>query len=149
MPVTMKQVRAHLDREEPDYLAASQLGSDAIPHLMQIVKGSDSMLASKAVYLASLIKSDQSNDILEQAATSTHIEVRIAAAAGIRNIKKAPISLIDNLLKDQDLGVRKVTLNSIKVRPIKGLKVKIEDIAQKDPEVFIRNLASEIAKRLE
>jgi hypothetical protein len=148
MPVTMKQVRAHLDPEEPDYSAAAQLGPDAIPHVVRLVQGTDPMLASKAAFLASLIQSNRSIAILEQAANSSRAEVRIAAAAGVRNLKRAPVSLVDTLLKDPDVGVRKVTLRSIEAQPMKGLKAKIEEIAQKDSDGFIRNLASQIAKRL-
>jgi hypothetical protein len=149
MPVTMEQVRAHLDRDEPDYPAAAQLGANALPHLAQLVQGTDPMLASKAAYLASLIQSDRSIAVLEQAANSSHNEVRVAAAAGVRNLKQAPISLVDTLLKDPYVGVRKVTLRSIEAQPMKGLKVKIEEIAKKDSDGFIRNLASQIANRLQ
>lgn len=146
--VTIKKVRAHLDPEEPDYAAAAQLGAGAMPHLKQLVQGSDAMLASKAAYLASMIQSDESGAVLQQAASSSHITVRIAAAAGIRNLRQAPMSLVENLLKDGDMGVRKVTLNSIKARPIKNVKIKVDNIAQNDSEVFLRNLATEISKRL-
>jgi hypothetical protein len=144
----MKQVRAHLDPEEPDYSAAAQLGADALPYLAQLIQGTDTMLASKAAYLASLIPGDRSIAVLEQAAKSPHAAVRVAAAAGVRNLEQAPVSLVDALLKDGDIGVRKVTLRSIEARPMKGLKGRIEEIARKDSEVFIRNLANEIAKRL-
>ena len=46
MPVSMEQVRAHLDRDEPDYPAAAQLGPEALPHLRQLAQGDDPMLAS-------------------------------------------------------------------------------------------------------
>lgn len=157
MPVTMEQVRAHLDRDEPDYPAAAQLGANAIPHLAQLVQSSDPMLASKATYLASLIQGDRSNAVLEQAAHSSHIEVRIAAAAGIRNVEQSPVSLADTLLQDQDAGVRKVALRSIEARSIKspttgprsmeGLQIKVEEAAQRDPNIFIRNLARQIADK--
>ena len=58
MSITMKDVRAQLDRDEPDYKEAAMLGQDAIPYLSELVKGPDAMLASKAAYLASLIKSE-------------------------------------------------------------------------------------------
>jgi hypothetical protein len=157
VPVTMKQVRAQLDRDEPDYPAAAQLGANAIPHLAQLVQNSDPMLASKAAYLASLIQDDRSNAVLKQAAHSSHNEVRIAAAAGIRNIE-SPISLADILLNDRDVGVRKVALRSIEARStrsstngarfLKGLKVKVQEVAQRDSDIFIRNLASRIANNL-
>jgi hypothetical protein len=148
MPVTMKQVRAHLDPDEPDYAAAAQLGPGAIPHLKQLVQGADPMLASKAAYLASLIQSGQSADVLELAARSSHDEVRVAAAAGLRNLSQVPGPLLDNLLKDLDPGVRKVTLHSLAAKPVAGVKTKVEDIAKNDPDELLRDLAKDIFNRL-
>jgi hypothetical protein len=156
--VTMKQVRAHLDRDEPDYPAAAQLGVDAIPHLVQLVVGSDPMLASKAAYLASLVQDDRSKAVLEQAASNPHVEVRIAAAAGMRNVEQSPTALADILLNDGDVGVRKIALRSIEARSLKsatvgpqsmqGLKAKVREAAQSDSDIFIRNLASRIVDAL-
>jgi hypothetical protein len=39
MPVTMEQVRAFLDPEEPDYQQAAQLGPEALPHLEELGEG--------------------------------------------------------------------------------------------------------------
>ena len=65
MPITMKDVRAWLDADEVDYENAKKLGSAAIPFLMELVQGGDLGLASKATYLASMIKSEQSAAVLE------------------------------------------------------------------------------------
>ena len=54
MSVTMKDVRTQLEPDEPDYAKAAQLGADAIPYLKELVNGPDTMLASKAAYLAVL-----------------------------------------------------------------------------------------------
>ena len=37
MSITMQQVLAEIDREEPDYAAFTALGADALPHLQVIV----------------------------------------------------------------------------------------------------------------
>ena len=82
MTVTMVQVRAALDPEEPDYEQAAQLGPEAIPHLEELVGETDALLASKAAYTASLIEDPRSADILRKAAASDRAEVRAAAAGG-------------------------------------------------------------------
>ena len=76
MAVNMKQVRAALEPEEPNYDKAAKLGADALPHLGRLVRGDDAMLASKAAYLAGLIDSDKSPAVLEQAAASDVPAVR-------------------------------------------------------------------------
>jgi hypothetical protein len=55
MTITMRDARAQLDPEEPDYHQAAELGPAALPLLEQLVRGADPMLAAKAAYLASLI----------------------------------------------------------------------------------------------
>ena len=39
MPVTMEQVINELDREEPEYQQAAQLGPEALPHLITLIQG--------------------------------------------------------------------------------------------------------------
>lgn len=146
----MKDVRAQLDRDEPDYKEAAKLGPDAVPYLSELVQGPDAMLASKAAYLASLIKSKKSIAVLEKAAKSPEPSVRIAAASGIRNLSEQDAGKVLNLLiKDRDSGVRKVTLKAVSGFRSPALKAKVEKIADEDSEPFIRELASSTARKME
>ena len=114
MAVTMEQVREILTRDEPNYMEAAQLGSEAIPHLQKLLAEADPLLASKATYLASMINSDQAVDVVKEAAVSEHAEVRAAAAAATRNLPQIPVTdVLSSLLDDGDVSVRKVTLKSI------------------------------------
>jgi len=118
MATTMEEVRAVLDPEEPDYQKGAELGPDAIPHLQALVNGDDAMLASKAAYLASLIKSDASADVVRDAAHSNVEAVRVAAAAGARNLPSTKASeVLEDLVGDADPGVRKVARDSVPRRP--------------------------------
>lgn len=157
MSVTFEQVRAALEPEEPNYGSAAQLGPDAIPHLSQLVQGNDPMLASKAAYLASLIQSNQTDAVLTLAAQSAHETVRAAAAAGVRNRDQVSVPLVDQLLRDQDSGVRKVMLRSIAALPkarglqdatLVSIKASVEEMAQNDPEPLLRQLASQVTAQL-
>lgn len=149
MSVTMKDVRAQLDREEPNYQEAARLGPEAIPYLNELVNGPDAMLASKAAYLASLIKSDKSVLVLEAASRNSEPIVRIAVASGISNLSEHEANMISDLLiEDRDLGVRKVTLKSISRFKSPEILAKIKKLADKDPEPFIRDLAVDTAKRM-
>jgi HEAT repeat protein len=149
MSVTMQQVLAQLQRDEPNYMEAAQLGVDALPHLAQIVQYEDALLASKAAYLASLIQSDQSFAVLEQAVGSPHPEVRVAAASGIRNLSQLPPQpMLERLLRDQDIGVRKEVLRSIEYQQPVGFKAQVEEIAKNDPNIDIQRLANKVANSL-
>jgi HEAT repeat protein len=143
MSLSINAIRAYLEPDEPDYVKAAELGPDAIPFVKEIVDGPDKMLASKAAYLASLIKSDRSITVLETAASSPETIVRIAAASGLRNLSEDDVNRVsDMLIEDKDVGVRKVTLKSISKFKSPMLIAKVQKLAERDPEPFLRDLAS-------
>jgi HEAT repeat protein len=148
MTVTMKDVRSELDREEPNYEVAAHLGPEALPFIEVLARGSEVMLASKATYLASLIRSDRSVQILERAASHPDAIVRVAAASGIRNLSERDGSrILDKLYLDKDLGVRKVTVKSASSFNSPAMIAKVEKIAEQDPELLIREIASRSIER--
>jgi hypothetical protein len=109
MPVTMEDVRAALDPEEPNYPKAARLGPEALPHLKELVNSGDAMLASKAAYLASLIADEGATDVVEHAARRSEPIVRVAAAAAAANLAGAAGErVLRSLATDTDPGVRKV-----------------------------------------
>jgi HEAT repeat protein len=129
MAVTMNDVRAALDPEEPDYPKAAQLGPDALPHLEVLVNSGDTMLASKAAYLASLIKDAKAAEIVGTAAQSDDPAVRVAAAAAASNLTPSGASaVLVELVGDPDPGVRKVARASVPDKPTTKLAKKLEDL---------------------
>jgi HEAT repeat protein len=143
MSVTMADVRAQLDKEEPKYEEAARLGPGALPYLEELVKGPDVMLASKAAYLASLIKGDRSLHILEVAASHLDPIVRVAVASGLRNLTEHDAGVVlDKLTADHDQGVRKVAVKSVSGFRSPAMIAKVQRVAEKDPELFIRDTAS-------
>src|SRR5215211_7960781 len=124
----MKDVRAALDPEEPDYAKAAKLGAGAVPHLEALVNSGDMMLASKAAYLASLIKDNRGADVVQTAAQSDDPAVRVAAAAAASNLSGAGASaVLEDLVTDPDAGVRKVARGAVPDRPSAKLARKIEE----------------------
>lgn len=149
MSVTMEQVRAVLDSEEPNYVQGAQLGLDALPYLESLVTGADPMLASKATYLASLIRGEQSVRILQEAARSESLVVRVAAAGAVRNLDESVASdILFSLVDDQNIGVRKVALESVPANVTPSLRDKIQGLTQTESSVEIRNLSDEVLDRL-
>ena len=149
MSLTIKNVRSKLEPDELDYeKVATQLGPKAIPHLKELVKDKDTMIASKATYAASLIDSTESISVIEAAARNSEPVVRVAAASSLRNLKEKNANKVSNLLiKDKDKGVRIVTLKSIANFKSPDLVKKIKMVAEKDPEEYIRKLAKNMIKR--
>ncbi len=113
MSTTHAQVRAYLEADELSYpAAAAALGAEALPALEALAQDSDPLLASKAVYLASLIPDQRAARVLEQAARSEQVTVRIAAAAGLQQQPDVSDEVAVDLLTDTDQGVRKVAEKS-------------------------------------
>jgi hypothetical protein len=148
MAVTSEQVRGVLDLDEPDYKAAAQLGSDALPHLQRFVESGDPNLASKAAYLAGRIGDPQAAPILELAATSDDPGIRVAAAAGVRYL---PDDQADTVLltlgDDDDPGVRKTALKAVPTTPSQDLAGKVEVLREHEREPAVRKLAAEVFDR--
>jgi hypothetical protein len=133
MAVTMKDVRAALDPEEPKYDEAKKLGPEALPHLETLVQSGDTMLASKATYLASLIKDAKSADIVKTAAESDDPAVRVAAAAATSNLAASGASpILETLVGDSDPGVRKVARTAVPDKPSAALSKVLEDLGDDD-----------------
>jgi HEAT repeat protein len=148
MPVTKDEVLRVLNRDELRYEEAAQLGPDALPHLMDLVRQGDPMIASKATYLASLIGGEQAQDVVEAAASMDDPRVRIAAAAALRNLDPRSGELFSQLLEDDDSGVRKVVLRSIRERQPEAARSMVDRVATSDPQPYLRELAAEVARDL-
>jgi hypothetical protein len=151
MPVTMEQVRARLEQDEPNYhAAAAELGFEALPHLLALVKEADSMSASKAAYLAALIRGPQSAEVLAAAASNPDPVVRVAAAGALRDVPAlATGDLLTALLSDQDYGVCKLALKAVCCDVHEPLRGQIEKIAQSHEDATIRQLSRQALERID
>lgn len=126
MAVTIEQVRAVLEAEEPDYEFAARLGAEALPHLEALLTGPDVGLAVKAASLAGRIGAEGSLPVLERAAGHDQRVVRVAAAAATRHVpRQAAAPVLDRLLDDPDEGVRRMALESIGDSPAEELRDKV------------------------
>lgn len=148
MAVSIDAVLAFLDQTEPRYGEAAELGPDALPHLARLVREDDPMRASKATYLAGLIDGDDSPAVLEQALQREEPAVRVAAAYAARHLSGARPELFDRLLSDDDDGVRRTALKSIRVAQPSGLTAKVEEMASGDEADHVRELARDTARQL-
>ncbi len=149
MPVTMKQVRAALDPDEPDYAKAARLGPDALPHLARLIAGKDPGLASKAASLAGMIAHERAVPVLEKAAKSKDARVRVAAAASARHLPAPGASrVLAALIQDADVGVQKVALRSVPAGATPELRSKVETLSKSRGNPAIRDLSKEVLARL-
>jgi HEAT repeat protein len=144
MAITLDEVRANLQPEELDYPgAAERLGPEALPHLQQLAESPDVMIASKATYMASLIRGELAPRIIEAAGRRPEPAVRVAAATGLKNLHEHEAEpIVDRLLGDNDIGVRKMAVKSIGSFASPSMKTRLRQTAERDPEAHIRDLAN-------
>ena len=150
MAVTFDQVKAALDPEEPAYnKAAAAFGAEALPHLARLIASDHSMLASKAAYLAGIIGTDKAVDLIQRAARSGDVTVRIAAAAAAGKLTADSASdVLINLIDDGDVGVQKVALRSVPDTSSPALRARVASLSAVKADSAIRSLSREVLERL-
>lgn len=143
MALTIDDVRAEIDLDEINYPAtAAKLGPEALPLLDELARGGDPTLASKAVYLAGVISPEDAAPIVGKAAKHPDPVVRIAAASGLGNMPEGDAeSPLDQLLEDEDIGVRKAALKSAAAFETPEMTARVEQVAAEDPEPLVRKFA--------
>jgi hypothetical protein len=142
MAVTMSQVRAALDPEEPNYPKAAQLGPQALTHLKKLIAEAEPMLASKATHLAALIAGEGAVELLRAATNHPETIVRVAAAGAARVLPaEAAGEVLVPLLSDSDPGVRRAAMKSVPAEQSESLRTAIEGMGQRDPDPGLRAMS--------
>jgi len=147
---TLDQLRRELDKDELDYPALSKrLGSKVLPQLETLVAEDEPRIASKAAYLAGLIGTAKSKQVVALAANSRHDVVRVSAAAALAAMPPAQATgIAEQLLSDPDIGVRARAAKAAATIDAPILAKRIRSMAKSDSEPALRELATELTKGL-
>ena len=142
MPMTEQELLEALDNEEPRYPElAAKLGPSDIPKLRAIAEGEDVARATKAVYLASLVKAGDANEIVVKAARSSRELVRIASASALENLPTEPRNrAAAHLIDEANPAISKLVLKAVDARS-PALGPKIRALQDRTPHPEIRDLA--------
>jgi hypothetical protein len=101
--LTRASVIAALAPDEPDYSeAAAKLGEAALPHLAELVRSADALLAAKATSLAGTIGGGAAAEVVLAAARHDAVGVRAAAAYAARGLPEQGASRVLLVLMDDD-----------------------------------------------
>ena len=150
MALPKEELRRLLSNEEPDYAAiAAQMDEASVPALNELSQDPDVMLATKAVYLASMLSQAQAHQIVERASVSAQPLVQIAAATALQNLPD-PVrhKLASQLLDVDDVSIRKLVINAVKTSAPADLKTKIERLSTQSNSEFIRSLSKTTLQRI-
>jgi hypothetical protein len=111
--LALEEVRTILEAEEPNYAAAEAVGSEAMPHLEILAKGSNEWLAARAVSFASRSNDPRAVGVLRWASQSPSPRVRTQAAHGARYLQTDEAAgVLSILMGDTDAGVRGIAVKS-------------------------------------
>jgi HEAT repeat protein len=120
------EVMKILSAAEPEYEQAKSYTNTAIPVLLDILKGSDHMLAAKAVYFAAYMNIPESLTVLNAAAKHGEPIVRKACAGAQQAATYLNgAALLKQLLQDKLPDVRLAALKVVRKLSIHALKADI------------------------
>jgi len=145
------ELLAFLRQDELDYPAAAlKFGEAALPFLKELVASSDENLAMKAAYLVGYIEGDAADQILEEAAATGSVPIRVAAAFGAqRRNSTAAEAILKRSLDDSSPSVVKFALQSAKVSKLGSLlKSRIDKISKNFLDDDIKGVAGDMMKKL-
>lgn len=145
MPITLEELRALLGSDEPDYEAIAQLlDLSAVSHLQTLARGPDVMLATKAVYAASLIPGSQSEAVVAEAADSSQPLLRIASASALANLPETSRNRVaEHLIDDAEVSVKKLVIKSLSGPVTPQLRDRLDQLASAGETPVIRKLAQD------
>lgn len=148
MPVSLAELKAMLDVDEPDYGALADRAAGAMNHLRKLAASPDASLASKAVSLAGFIDDAGSVAIVESAARSREPLIRVAAAhaASLMSDRPETARVVSKLLDDADIGVVKTATRAAMRQTDRGLAANVQR-AMARMATAARKAAEENARR--
>jgi len=146
---TLDEVRTLLSDIEPTEATYAALDRDDIPHLVTLLNDQEAWMAARAVHALSRQDDTTAREALVQASRDVRTPVRIAVATAVPLLPtKLGSTLLDHLLDDEDVGVRKFALRSVPVEVASPVRTKIQRISKEDAYPEIRVLAETVHARL-
>lgn len=147
----LDELLAFLRQDELDYPAAAlKFGEDALPFLKDLVGGSDENLAMKAAYLVGYIQGEAADQILEEAAATGSVTLRVAAAFGAQKRGSAAAEkILKRSLEDSSPSVVKFALQSVQASKLgAALKSRIDSISKNFLDDDVKAVAGDMIKKM-
>jgi HEAT repeat protein len=149
MPMTMSELKSRLSEIEPTESMYNGIGPSEVPLLKELLKEEEPWLAARAVYVLSRINAREAHAAVAEAARDPRPELRVAAAV---NAPVLPPDLsdriLDPLLADDNVGVRKFAIKAVSSKNNPKLTSKLESLVTSDPDVTLRGVARERLRNL-
>ena len=150
----IKEIIQILSADEPDYSSiASKLAEEDYAAINKLTKNRSSAIATRAIICLGPRGSEKSMDAIVSAAKSNNPVHRLAAAQALSKMKGVSsnpdaVKLLDDLLEDKHIGVKKFALKATGSVRIPALKEKIRKVSQSDQNDRIKKLAHSVLDQL-
>lgn len=151
MPLSKDEIIKLINVDEPDYPEiVSKLSAEDVPILIELSTDANPAIATKAISCLGLMRSERSLAGLQQVVNSPDPVKRIAAANALSNMMSVQGSaqLVDKLLDDNDIGVRKFALKTVETGRVSQLKEKVRLMNQKEQNPALKELSGKIWQKL-
>jgi HEAT repeat protein len=151
MPFTKEEIIKMINLDEPEYEAiVRKFTEDDIPTLIELANHENPAIATKAISCLGLLKNEKALKGLSVAVNHPDPVHRIAAAHSLRNMASIPgsVQLLEKLLEDKDIGVRKFALKTVEAGNIKSLKEKVRVLNQREINPALKTLGENIIEKL-
>jgi HEAT repeat protein len=149
MAMSLEQLKQQLSDIKPSENTYRGITAAELPLLEQILHGPDNLLGTRAVFALSRLRDARALDLLQRAAKDVRSELRVAAAASAMNLPPAERSrMLQPLLGDTNMGVRKFALHAADGLSDPTLTEHLKAIESRDPVPALRKLATEKIKML-
>ncbi len=151
MPHTRVEIIKMIDLDEPDYeQILKKLNPDDVPILTALTNDPNVAIAVKAISCLGLMNSDKAVAGIQVAVLHPNPVLRVAAAHALRNATAVPaaVQMIDHLLDDNDIGVRKFALKTVSHANISSLKNKVQAMNIKENTEAMKTLSQDVFKAI-
>ncbi len=152
MPKTKEEIIKIFHRAYADYAKLiDSLDDEDYPIVESLIDDSNPYLAGKVVSYIGLLKTQKALSGLAIAARSQNPSIKAVAAHALKNFTNFPeaISLIEKLLDDRNVGVRKFALKTVSFAKLVNFKGKIQLLSQTESNERMKRLSLRIKEDLD
>lgn len=141
---TYEEVRSILSVIEPEEEMYLQLGPEDLPHLQRMLHEPEPWRAARAIHAASRLGSVAAHALVSGAAGDSRREVRAAVAMASQWLApEAGNAVLEKLLDDADLSIKKLAIKSVNRNASPGLLAKLKAVSEVAGNDHLKGLAGE------
>ncbi|UFH57643.1 HEAT repeat domain-containing protein [Spirosoma sp. KNUC1025] len=150
MAIPKAELIKMINLDEPDYQSiVKKLSTDDIPTLVELSNDPDPAIATKAISCLGLMQSEKALAGLVEIVKHPDAVRRVAVANSLKNMtsEEGVVPLLNKLLDDHDIGVKKFALKTVESGNLSPLKEKVRQM-QQEANTTLKALAQQVLQKL-